>query len=92
MHRELYPDGWPLPAENQALGLGNYQFHAGVGLAWCLSALERVPSICFSSPKASAFQSQRPRVPGDLFLCISEEIAKLMVPGGSVYVKLAKRI
>lgn len=58
-------------AETQAPVLGNCQFHAGVGLARCQSAFERVLSIGFSSPRASAFQSQRPRVPRDLCLSIS---------------------
>ena len=37
---------------------------------WSLQTLEHMLTIRFSSPKAFAFQSQRPRVPRDLFLSI----------------------
>lgn len=43
-----------------------------------LQTLEHMLTIRFFSPKAFAFQSQRPRVPRDLFLSILYEIAKLV--------------
>lgn len=45
---------------------------------WPISVLEHMLTIRFFSPKAFAFQSQRPRVPRDLFLSILYEIAKLV--------------
>lgn len=43
----------------------------GWGLLAVCSLLEPMLSTPFSSPKAFAFQSQRPRVPTDLLVCLA---------------------